>query len=153
MAALLVLGLSACGASEQGRAPGANRDEAPSEERDETPAEKGEDQTLLAFSRTGGFLGITRSLTVNTNGAALLESDGAAERFELSEEHLEELERVLAEIDWERVAEDPGDVACDDCFTYEIHYDTHHVTTTEVGPSERELADLLALIEEISPTS
>jgi hypothetical protein len=108
---------------------------------------------LLIFTRSGGFVGTTETLTVRADGRAELEGDASPPgRIEVPPELLTRLEEELESLDWERAATEPANVVCDDCFAYDIRAGGQRITTTGLGQSAKELGDLLALIDEIIAT-
>jgi hypothetical protein len=109
---------------------------------------------VLSFSRSGGLVGTTETITIQSDGRAEVEGDAAPpQRLEVPPELLNRLEEELQSLDWERAASEPENVDCADCFTYDIRAGGQRVTTTAMGQSGEELRDLLALVEEIIATS
>jgi hypothetical protein len=109
---------------------------------------------LLTFSRSGGLVGTTETITIRSDGRAEVEGDASPpRRIEVPPESLNRLEEELQSLNWERAASEPDNVDCADCFTYDIRSGGQRITTTAMGQSGEELRDLLALIEEILATS
>jgi len=117
----------------------------------ESPPSSG---VLLDYQRSGGFAGSTDSLTIRADGRATASGDMIPSGdFTVPDDLLSGLRQELDELDWERAADEPPNVACADCFVYDISSGQQRVTTTANGQSGRELGDLLALVEEIIATS
>jgi hypothetical protein len=127
-------------------------DQTPNQSTDETPEDSS--SVLLRYKRSGGFAGLTDRLIVRSDGATELVADDAPQNpFELPPELLERLRAELENLDWVQAGSEPRDVQCADCYVYEIQAGSHSVTTTAMGQSGRELAELLTLVEEIKATS
>jgi hypothetical protein len=120
---------------------------------EESETEGSTNGVILTFSRSGGLLGTTETITIRSDGRVEAEGDAAPQRLEVPEELLNRLEEELQDLDWERAAAEPDNVECSDCFTYDIRAGGQRITTTAMGQSGQELSDLLALIEEILGTS
>jgi hypothetical protein len=147
-----VLVAALLGCSEESDEVPSKEDPSPGAETEEgtDPDPKGE---LLVFTRSGGFAGMTETLTVRADGRAELEGDASPPgRIEVPPELLTRLEEELQSLDWERAATEPQNVDCADCFTYDIRAGGQRITTTAMGQSGQELRDLLALIDEIIAT-
>ena len=109
---------------------------------------------LLTFSRSGGLIGSTETITIRSDGRAEVEEDASPpRRIEVPPESVNRLEEELQSLNWERAASEPDNVDCADCFTYDIRSGGQRITTTAMGQSGEELRDLLALMEEILATS
>jgi len=109
---------------------------------------------LLDYQRSGGFAGSTDSLTIRAGGRATASGDMIPSGdFTVPDDLLSGLRQELDELDWERAGDEPPNVACADCFVYEIESGSERVTTTGLGASGRELGDLLALVDSIIASS
>ena len=89
---------------------------------------------------SGGLAGSTDSLTIRADGRATASGDMIPSGdFTVPDDLLSELRQELDELDWERAADEPPNVACADCFVYDISSGQQRVTTTANGQSGREL--------------
>lgn len=148
MLLLIVLTVAQLGCAEGAGDTPSNED---SSEESETDSTNG---VLLTFSRSGGLIGTTETITIRSDGRAEVESDASPpRRIEIPPESVNRLEEELQSLNWERAASEPDNVDCADCFTYDIRSGGQRITTTAMGQSGEELRDLLALIEELFATS
>ena len=109
---------------------------------------------VLTFSRSGGLVGTTETITIRSDGRAEVEGDAAPpQQLEVPPELLNRLEDELQDLDWEQAAAEPENVVCSDCFTYDIRSGGQRITTTAMGQSGEELKDLLTLVEQILASS
>jgi len=109
---------------------------------------------LLTFSRSGGLVGTTETITIRSDGRAEVEGDAAPpQQLEVPPELVNRLEDELQDLDWEQAASEPDNVVCSDCFTYDIRSGGQRITTTAMGQSGEELKDLLTLVEQILASS
>lgn len=148
MLLLIVLTVAQLGCAEGAGDTPSNED---SSEESETDSTNG---VLLTFSRSGGLIGTTETITIRSDGRAEVEGDASPpRRIEIPPESVNRLEEELQSLNWERAASEPDNVDCADCFTYDIRSGGQRITTTAMGQSGEELRDLLALIEELFATS
>ncbi len=148
MLLLIVLTVAQLGCAEEAGDTPSNED---SSEESETDSTNG---VLLTFSRSGGLIGTTETITIRSDGRAEVEGDASPpRRIEIPPESVNRLEEELQSLNWERAAFEPDNVDCADCFTYDIRSGGQRITTTAMGQSGEELRDLLALIEELFATS
>jgi hypothetical protein len=105
---------------------------------------------LLTFTRSGGFAGTTETITIGSGGRVEIESDAApSQELTIPPDLVNRLQEELKSLDWARAANEPPNVDCADCFTYDIRAGGQRVTTTAMGESGEELRDLIALVDEI----
>ncbi len=84
----------------------------------------GDDGSLVAYSRSGGFASYPVRLEVQADGAATVEVqvEGAgSSSFELGEQDLAGLRETLEAAEFDQL-DGPLSTTCGDCFSYEVVY-------------------------------
>jgi len=113
MLLLIVLTVAQLGCAEGAGDTSSNEDS--SEESETGDSTNG---VLLTFSRSGGLIGTSETITIRSDGRAEVEGDASPpRRIEVPPESVNRLEEELQSLNWERAASEPDNVDCADCFT------------------------------------
>lgn len=105
--------------------------------------------TLVAYTRSGGLAGFMDELTIGTSGAAVLRRHGAASRFTLDQQALDQLRAALDGANIPVLASTlPPPRAVPDAFTYTVTYQGATVTVADpaIPAALRPVLDLLNTI-------
>ena len=147
---LIVLAVGVLACSESDGTPAVENPPETETETGDPSNDPGSSGVLLTVRRSGGFAGITETMTVRSDGQAEIEGDATPpQSLEVPPELLNRLEEELQTLDWARAAMEPKNAVCSDCFLYEIRSGGQRLATTAMGQSGEELSDLLALVDEI----
>ena len=105
--------------------------------------------TYLEYKRSGGFAGLNDHLIIDDNGTASLKRKTIASEFTVSETNMDQLRRMLEEIEFRQLEEEylPAQQGAD-YIEYQIIYNGHSVRTqdTAVPESLKPIIDLLTSI-------
>jgi hypothetical protein len=129
--AVTSLGVTACDGSEPGPEPA--------------------DETLIEYTRSGGFVGLDDHLVIHTDGSATLERREGPAGVTISDEEFEAIEELVAEVAWDALEGDhpPLDnILVADGYYYEFVYDDVTVTTQTAGVPP-ELEPLIAELDSV----
>ena len=119
---------------------------------DSEPAPEPTDDTLIEYTRSGGFVGLNDHLVIHTDGSATLERREGPASVTISEEELETIEELVSELDWEALEGDhppPNNVGVADGYFYEFVYGDVTVTTQELGVPPK-LEPLISTLDPIT---
>ena len=119
---------------------------------DAKPESEPTDDTLIEYTRSGGFVGLDDHLVIHTDGSATLERREGPADVTISEEEFEEIEELIGELDWDDLEGDhgpPKGVGVSDGYFYEFVYDDVTVTTQTAGVPP-ELEPLIATLDPIT---
>ena len=118
---------------------------------DSTPEPEPTDDTLIEYTRAGGYAGLDDHLVIHTDGSATLERREGPASVTISEEEFDTIEQLINELDWEALEghHSRRNVGVADGYFYEFVYDDVTVTTQELGVPPK-LEPLISTLDPIT---